>query len=64
MTKTSVKFPKNLHKTVGGVAHTRYQLLFEGGRTEKKRNDGMPNTMSLRFSTKRRGTINRCKPGP
>ena len=26
MTKTSVKFQKNRHKTVGGVAHTRYPL--------------------------------------
>ena len=27
MMKTSVKFQKNLNKTVGGVAHTRYILL-------------------------------------
>ena len=26
MTKTPVKFQKNQHKTVGGVAHTRYPL--------------------------------------
>ena len=26
MTKTSVKFQKNQHKTVGGVAHTRYPV--------------------------------------
>ena len=26
MTKTSVKFQKNRHKTVGGVAHTRYPV--------------------------------------
>ena len=26
MKKTSVKFQKNQHKTVGGVAHTRYPL--------------------------------------
>ena len=26
MTKTHVKFQKNWHKTVGGVAHTRYTL--------------------------------------
>ena len=27
MTKTSVKFQMNRHKTVGGVAHTRYIVL-------------------------------------
>ena len=26
MTKKSVKFQKNRHKTVGGVAHTRYPV--------------------------------------
>ena len=26
MSKTTVKFKRNRHKTVGGVAHTRYQL--------------------------------------
>ena len=26
MAKTSVKFQRNRHKTVGGVAHTRYPL--------------------------------------
>ena len=30
MTKTSVKFTKDRHKTVGGVAHTRYLLLEVG----------------------------------
>ena len=41
MTKRSVKFQKNRHKTVGGVAHIRYLLLFfwggggrKDGRTE------------------------------
>ena len=134
MTKTSVKFRKNPHKTVGGVAHTRYLLSIHfdsknaekmtkfnlrkkvtknnlrtiskphaylsdhdknicevskesaqncrrscahkvpttlggrkdgktdgrtDGRTERTegRKDGMPKTMSLRFSSKRRGTI-------
>ena len=27
MTKTSVKFRKNRHKTVGGVVHTRYIVV-------------------------------------
>ena len=26
MTKTPVKFQRNRHKTIGGVAHTRYSL--------------------------------------
>ena len=36
-TKTSVKFRKNLHKTVGGVAHTRYPLSihFDSKNAEK-----------------------------
>ena len=34
MTKTSVKFQKNRHKTVGGVAHTRYIVLQGDGKTE------------------------------
>ena len=34
MTKTSVKFRKNRHKTVGGVAHTRYIVLWGDGRTD------------------------------
>ena len=57
MVKTSVKFQKNRNKTVGGVAHTRY-ILLKGmeGRTEGQ-NDGKPKNMSLRFSSKRRGTI-------
>ena len=67
MVKTSVKFQKNQSKTVGGVAHTRY-ILYRGkegrkdartdGRTDgqtDERNDGKPKTMSLRFSSKRRG---------
>ena len=60
MVKTSVKFQKNWNKTVGGVACTRYILLKGDGRTEGQtdgRNDGKPKTMSLRFSSKRRGTI-------
>ena len=57
MVKTSVKFQKNRSKTVGGVAHTRY-ILYRGakGKTDG-RNDGKPKTISLRFSSKRRGTI-------
>ena len=61
MVKTSVKFQKNWSKTVGGVAYTRY-ILYRGteGPTDRRtdgRNDGKPKTMSLRFSSKRRGTI-------
>ena len=52
MTKAPVKFQKDRHKTVGGVSHTRY-LLLEGGQYH-----GKPNTMSPRFSSKRRGTTN------
>ena len=37
MTKTSVKFRKNRHKTVGGVAHTRYLQYKGDGRTEGRK---------------------------
>ena len=37
MTKTSVKFQKNRHKTVGGVAHTRYIVLYGDGRTDGRK---------------------------
>ena len=69
MVKTSVKFQKNRSKTVGGVAHTRY-ILYRGteGRKDRRtdgqtdgRNDGKPKTMSLRFSSKRRGTNSMCE---
>ena len=53
MTKPYVKFQKDRHKTIGGVAHTTYQLL-EGPRNQES---GKLNTMSPRFSSKRRGTI-------
>ena len=69
MTKTPLKFPKNRYKTVGGVAPTRYPLSIRscahkvptsiGGREDEE-----PKTKSLRFSSKRRGTINQkfqCK---
>ena len=38
MTKTSVKFRKNRHKTVGGFAHTRYPLSidFDSKNAKKK----------------------------
>ena len=38
MTKTPVKFQKNQHKTVGGVAHTRYPISihFNGKNARKK----------------------------
>ena len=55
VTKTHVKFQKNWHKTVGGVAHTRYLLvlLSAGRRMERKMN----NTESHSFSSKRRAGI-------
>ena len=37
MTKTSVKFQMNRHKTVAGVAHTRYIVLKGDGRTERRK---------------------------
>ena len=59
MMTTSLKFQKNRNKTVGGVAHTRYiQYSYRGTKGRKdRRNDGKSKTMSLRFSSKRRGTI-------
>ena len=58
MTKTYVKFQNDLHKTVGGVAHTIYLLLEGGGAGgAEPRYHGKPNTMSHRFSSKRRGTM-------
>ena len=64
MMKTSVKFQKNRNKTEGGVAHTRYILLYGDGRTDGQTHgrtdgwmDGKPKNLSLRFSSKRRGTI-------
>ena len=48
MTKTPVKFKKDWHKTVEGVAHTKYPLL------EGRQNHGKPNTMSPHFSLKKK----------
>ena len=39
MTKTSVKFGKNQHKTVGGVAHTRYPLSIHFDSFKMPKND-------------------------
>ena len=39
MTKTSVKFRKNPHKTVGGVAHTRYLLSIHFDSKNAEKND-------------------------
>ena len=56
--KTSVKFQKNRNKTVEGVAHTMYILLWgEGaeGRTygyTEGQKDGKPKTMSSAFLRK------------
>ena len=48
MPKTSVKFQKNRHKTIGGAAHTSYLLHYEFRRDGRKdrRKDEMPNTMT------------------
>ena len=54
MTKTPVKFRKNWHKTVGGVATTRCLLLYGGWKDGRK--EGELKTKSLHFSSKRRGT--------
>ena len=51
MTKTSVKFGKNQHKLQEKLHTQGTYYIMGGGRT-----DGMPKTMSLRFSWKRRGT--------
>ena len=50
-TKTPVKFQRNLHETVGGVAHTRYVL----------QNHRRPNARSPCFSSKRLGTQNQIR---
>ena len=42
MSKTSVKFQKNRHKTVGGVAHTRYIVLKGGGEDGRKAKNYVP----------------------
>ena len=51
MPKTSVKFQKNRHKTLGGaviIAHKSYLLHYEFRREGRKdkRKDEMPNTMT------------------
>ena len=51
MTKTSVKFRKNRHKTVGWVAHTRHLLLY-GGRKEGRNAEYMYYVPSPLFSKK------------
>ena len=60
MTKPPVKFQKNRYTTVGGVAPTRYLLLYGDGRTDGRK-DGEAKTKSLHFSSKRRETINLLK---
>ena len=54
MIKTPVKFQKDRSKTVGGVALTRY-LLQTRNQTPCIMHHGKSNTMSPRFSIKRRG---------
>ena len=48
MTKTAVNFQKNRHKTVGGVAHLKYLLLYGDRRMESH---------ERQLSSKRRGTM-------
>ena len=54
--KTPVKFQKDRTKTVGGVKGTKY-LLKIWNHALRTTPHGKPKTVSLRFSSKRRGTI-------
>ena len=54
--KAPVKFQKDWPKTVGGVEGTRYLLKIRNHAPRTTRY-GKPKTVSLRFSSKRRGTI-------
>ena len=56
--KAPVKFQKDWPKTVGGVEGTRYLLKIRN-HAPRTTHYGKPKTMSLRFSSKRRGTIKR-----
>ena len=53
--KAPVKFQKDWPKTVGGVEGTRYLLKIRN-HALRTTHYGKPKTMSLRFSSKRRGT--------
>ena len=53
--KAPVKFQKDWPKTVGGVEGTRYLLKIRN-HAPRTTHYGKPKTMSLRFSSKRRGT--------
>ena len=63
MTKTPVKFRKNRHKTVGGVAHTRYLLLKGDGSAPRYGATLVRNAEYYvpHFSSKRRGTKSKDK---
>ena len=54
--KAPVKFQKDWPKTMGGVEGTRYLLKIRN-HAPRTTHYGKPKTMSLRFSSKRRGTI-------
>ena len=54
--KTPVKFQKDQTKTVGGVKGTKY-LLKTRDHAPRATPHGKPKTVSLHFSSKRRGTI-------
>ena len=54
--KAPVKFQKDWPKTVGGVEGTRYLLKIRNY-APRTTHYGKPKTVSLRFSSKRRGTI-------
>ena len=56
--KAPVKFQKDWPKTVGGVEGTRYLLKIRN-HAPRTTHYGKPKTMSLRFSSKRRGTMNK-----
>ena len=54
--KTPVKFQKDRTKTVGGVKGTKYLLKIQN-HSPRTTHHRKPKTVSLRFSSKRRGTI-------
>ena len=55
VTLKPVKFQRNLHKPVGGIAYTRHLLLKVDGRM-----DGMKNMMSLAFLRKGGRQLDNC----
>ena len=58
--KAPVKFQKDWPKTVGGVEGTRYLLKIQN-HAPRTTHYGKPKTVSLRFSSKRRGTTTKVQ---